>query len=354
MANPNDQPTLPVHGAASLPSVTIDSYNLEIEDDDGFLGDTANRKAFFDALDDLRKKLKAAGHDPFGDSATDDLSKKKLDDLLAKGSTEARGAIQSAIEEYAQQLAKVIKRFLRTRDWRGTECIAIGGGFRASQIGELAIGRAGVLLKADGIAMDLEPIKHHPDEAGLIGAAHLLPSWMLKGYDSILAVDVGGTNIRAGVIELRLKKAKDLSEAKVWDFDLWRHGDERVSRSATVKHLSEMLQSLLTEADKDELKLAPVIGIGCPGVIESDGSISSGAQNLPGNWEGDRFNFPAAVKEAIPEIGDHDTLVVMHNDAVVQGLSHLPQAQSRKHWGVLTIGTGLGNARFTNRSHDDC
>jgi hypothetical protein len=24
-----------------------------------------------------------------------------------------------------------------------------------------------------------------------------------------------------------------------------------------------------------------------------------------------------------------------------------------QHWGVLTIGTGLGNARFTNRSDED-
>ena len=40
----------------------------------------------------------------------------------------------------------------------------------------------------------------------------------------------------------------------------------------------------------------------------------------------------------------------MHNDAVVQGLSQLPFMQQRDHWGVLTIGTGLGNARFTNRS----
>ena len=39
----------------------------------------------------------------------------------------------------------------------------------------------------------------------------------------------------------------------------------------------------------------------------------------------------------------------MHNDAVVQGLSQLPLVQNRKHWGVLTIGTGLGNARFINR-----
>ena len=42
----------------------------------------------------------------------------------------------------------------------------------------------------------------------------------------------------------------------------------------------------------------------------------------------------------------------MHNDAVVQGLSELPFMQDVDHWGVLTIGTGLGNARFTNRRKD--
>jgi hypothetical protein len=39
----------------------------------------------------------------------------------------------------------------------------------------------------------------------------------------------------------------------------------------------------------------------------------------------------------------------MHNDAVVQGLSEIPFMQDVERWGVLTIGTGLGNARFTNR-----
>jgi len=38
----------------------------------------------------------------------------------------------------------------------------------------------------------------------------------------------------------------------------------------------------------------------------------------------------------------------MHNDAVVQGLSELPFMRDVSHWGVLTIGTGLGNASFTN------
>ena len=39
----------------------------------------------------------------------------------------------------------------------------------------------------------------------------------------------------------------------------------------------------------------------------------------------------------------------MHNDAVVQGLSAAPFMRDVTKWGVMTIGTGLGNARFTNR-----
>ena len=30
---------LPTHGAAVLPSVTVDSYNVEARDEDGFIGD---------------------------------------------------------------------------------------------------------------------------------------------------------------------------------------------------------------------------------------------------------------------------------------------------------------------------
>jgi hypothetical protein len=52
----------------------------------------------------------------------------------------------------------------------------------------------------------------------------------------------------------------------------------------------------------------------------------------------------------IPTIGEHETSVVLHNDAVVQGLSEIPFMQDVSRWGILTIGTGLGNARFTNRS----
>jgi hypothetical protein len=113
-----------------------------------------------------------------------------------------------------------------------------------------------------------------------------------------------------------------------------------------------MLKGLIAEADSEGLKLAPFIGIACPGVINEDGSIAKGAQNLPGNWESSKFNLPASLVEAIPQIGDHDTAVLMHNDGVAQGLSEVPFMQDIERWGVLTIGTGLGNARFTNRRKD--
>jgi hypothetical protein len=110
---------------------------------------------------------------------------------------------------------------------------------------------------------------------------------------------------------------------------------------------------LITETENEGLKLAPFIGVACPGVINEDGSIEKGAQNLPGNWESSKFNLPASLVEAIPRIGDHDTAVLMHNDGVVQGLSEVPFMQDVERWGVLTIGTGLGNARFTNRKKEN-
>lgn len=154
------------------------------------------------------------------------------------------------------------------------------------------------------------------------------------------------------MVETRWKKAPDLSKASVWKSDLWRHADDEPTREGAVKRLVKMLKGLIAEADAEGLKLAPFIGIACPGVINEDGSIAKGAQNLPGNWESSKFNLPASLVEAIPAIGDHDTAVLMHNDGVAQGLSEVPFMQDVDHWGVLTIGTGLGNARFTNRKKE--
>src|ERR1700722_9938328 len=203
------------HGAVRLPSVDVDSFNIELKDDEGFLGDRASKGAFRNILDGLRKPLKKNGDDPLGDKSAEKFSKSELDEALVGDDIGAAALVHGAIEEFAHELAYVTSRFLKTKAWADTERIVVGGGFRQSRVGELAIARTDILLKAEGFKVDLWPIRFDPDEAGLIGCLHLAPSWIFEGYDSILAVDIGGTNIRAGIVEPRQNKASDLSKACV-------------------------------------------------------------------------------------------------------------------------------------------
>jgi len=129
--------------------------------------------------------------------------------------------------------------------------------------------------------------------------------------------------------------------------------DDVLADQLNVRRPVAVEARMIAAAEAEGLKLAPFIGIACPGVINDDGSIAKGAQNLPGNWESSKFNLPVSLVEAIPQIGEHDTAILMHNDGVVQGLSEVPFMQDVEHWGVLTIGTGLGNARFTNRKKEN-
>jgi len=345
-------PALSAHGSACLPAVEVESYNVALKDGNGFVGDRASKGALRDFIEEWRKPLRRIGRDPFGGKDKESVSKKQLDELLATGDREAAGVVQGAIEDFAQELADVTRRFLKLKGWKEAERLVVGGGLAGSRVGELAIGRASVLLKADRIKVDVTTIQHDPDEAGLVGAVHLAPAWIFHAHDAILAVDIGGTNIRAGVVELNLKRAADLGKAKVWKFELWRHRDEKLNRDDAVDGLIDMLRRLIKRADKEGLRLAPFIGIGCPGTIEPDGTIARGAQNLPGNWQSSRFNLPQLLAEAIPKIGEFETTIVMHNDAVVQGLSELPRMHDIERWAVFTVGTGLGNALFRNRDAD--
>ncbi len=185
----------------------------------------------------------------------------------------------------------------------------------------------------------------------MIGAVYLMPDWMLNGHEAILAVDIGGTNVRAGIVEFGKGKKRNLDETRVTDSitlaPCRRRAEPHCNDFQACRHAGELVE----KAKAARLRLAPLIGIGCPGVIEADGSITRGGQNLPGgNWESDHFNLPRELKKAIPNIGGDDIFIIMHNDAVVQGLSQMPQVRDVSSWAALTIGTGLGNAHFTNRT----
>lgn len=56
--------------------------------------------------------------------------------------------------------------FLEDRASQGAFRVVVGGGFRDSRLGELAIARTEIILKSEGYKIEMIPIHHHPDEAG--------------------------------------------------------------------------------------------------------------------------------------------------------------------------------------------
>jgi hypothetical protein len=145
MSEQTTAPTsLAAHGSACLPSVEVDCYNAELKDENGFLGDRASKGAFRDILEKWRKPLRKAGEDPFGDKPSDKISKQVLDDTLKEGDPETVAVVQSAIEDFAQELVFVIRRFLKLKAWKGTERIVVGGGLRQSRVDQLAIAPLGL------------------------------------------------------------------------------------------------------------------------------------------------------------------------------------------------------------------
>ena len=122
--------------------------------------------------------------------------------------------------------------------------------------------------------------------------------------------------------------------------------EKTLKREDAVEKLTEMLKDLIARAGEEGLRLAP---IGCPCIIEADGAIDRGAQNLPGNWESDSFNLPTRLCQPIAKIGPHKTMVLMHNDAVVQGLSKVPFMQDVRRRGFSPSGPAWV-MRFTSHS----
>jgi hypothetical protein len=336
------------HGGLKRPTVTINGYSLELHDGDGFVGDSVSRVAYSEMLDVWRKLYRRiSGLDPLGTKPTRDISKKRLDELLRENG-KAAAIISAASEDYAWQLARVVRRFLKHPSWQGVRRIVVGGGFQQSLVGELAIDRAAELFYQESGRVHLMTLRHHPDEGGLIGWVHLAPPELLTRYDGFMAVDIGGTNVRCGIVRPRLHKAPDLSDVRVMGLEKWSHAGDAKHRDRLMQGVADMLKKLARQAKKKDLSLAPFVGVACPGIINEDGSISAGAQNLPGNWETARFNLAHDLTERLPDINGQAMQVRLHNDAVVQGLSELPFMQGVKRWAVLTVGTGLGNASYIN------
>lgn len=337
------------HAALRIPGLSIDSCNLALAapDGDGFVGDRASQTAFRALLDVRRRQHFTGERDPFGRTPTDAISKRDLDLVLVGGDADAAHLVHAAIEDHAERLAEVVRCFLAQPEWTGVKRIVIGGGFPGSRAGALSVRRAARLLKLARAGVELTLLRHDGDDAGLLGWVPLAPATALRRA-AFLAVDIGGTNIRCGLIAPRLDQRDDGSRATVLERSQWRHATESPDREEAIIRMAAMLNGLIAHARTLGVDLAPFVGIACPGQIRQDGRIAHGAQNLPGDWEAEGFSVAGALGAHLDRIGGRAPVVHLHNDAVVQGLSERPRMQAVARWGVLTIGTGLGNASYTN------
>lgn len=338
--------TLPSHGAAQAQGLRVDSYNLALvrADGEGFVGDLASQTAFRELLDDARRHQRTA-KDPFGKVPTSELGKRKIDMVLVGGDADAAHLVHIAVEAHAQRLVEVTRCFLAQPEWKDVEAIVLGGGFPESHFGALAIRRADRLLRNARVKVRLCILDQDPDEAALLGWSSLLPD-EARQHAAFLAVDIGGTNLRCGLVEHRLDKGGEGQKARVLEHMQWRHADDAPARGEAIARLAGMLNGLNAQARTLGVDLAPFIGIAVPGKIDPDGKISQGAQNLPGDWEMP-FDLPAALGAQLDRVGRRAPQVLLHNDAVVQGLSQRHAMRKHKCWGIFTIGTGLGNASYS-------
>jgi hypothetical protein len=343
-ATPDD--TRGQHGGNAMPGLRIDDYGLALPnpEGDGFLGDLASQTAFRALLDDARRHRRIAP-DPFDGKPSEALKKNAIDHLLIGGPPAEAHVVHMAIEAYAERLAHVVRTFVAHGAWQGVEAIVMGGGMSRSEFGRLGIARARRILRDADEPVKLKRLRHDPDDAALLGWAALLPADLAASSDAMLAVDVGGTNLRCGLIAHGADDRDDGSRAEVLERMHWRHADDEPSRRQAIDRLAGMLNGLIAQARTLRIPLAPFVGIAIPGAIEANGCIATGAHNLPGDWEAP-FDLPAELGKRLDPVDGTPPRVVLHNDAVVQGLSERRRMRKYAHWGVMTIGTGLGNAVY--------
>lgn len=336
------------HAATRGRAVSIDSWSLALRDPEGgFVGDRASQTAFRELLDQARRVHGTGERDPFGRTPSGGLGKREIDMVLVGGDPDAAHVVHLAVEEYARALSDVIRIFIAQPEWDGVRHIVLGGGFPGHEAGRLAIRRAGRLLRLARSGVHLRLLRHDSDEGGLLGWVQLAPDSVLR-RQAFLAVDIGGTNIRCGIVEPRLASDRTGGQARVLEHAQWRHAGDPPDRDAAMRRLGAMLNGLSAHARTRGIDLAPFVGIACPGEPDRAGHLRAGTQNLPGDWDAEDFFLAQALGEWLEPVRGCAPRILLHNDAVVQGLSERPRMRNLRRWGVLTIGTGLGNAAYTN------
>ena len=141
--------------------------------------------------------------------------------------------------------------------------------------------------------------------------------------ESVIGIDIGGTNIRAGVV-------KDLAVTK--------SASKKINSKGTKEQVFEELFEVIDEVMN---KSIAAIGIGVPSVVDLDSGVVYEVQNIP-SWD------IVPLKERVEE--KYKIPVLINNDAncFALGEYHFGKGKGYKNMIGLNIGTGLGAGIILN------
>ena len=139
----------------------------------------------------------------------------------------------------------------------------------------------------------------------------------------VLGVDIGGTNLRAGLVE---------------DNVVVRIESLKIKKAGSENEIMDDLNSLIGKFLKDKIE---GIGIGVPSIVDPEKGIVYDATNIPA-WKEVHLKEQIEAKYNIP--------VYVNNDAncFVMGEKYFGKGKEYKNIVGLIIGTGLGSGLVLN------
>jgi hypothetical protein len=164
-----------------------------------------------------------------------------------------------------------------------------------------------------------------------------------------LGCEIKELNCRAGIVSVERSADQERGRTSVAERQVWRHADEQPTRDAAVRRLGEMLEGLYRRAPRRAIILLPASVLRARGGLDRTAGLSAARKTYRVIGRRKISILPRILQDILLRHCDWNALLIMHNDAIVQGLSQVPFMKDIKHWGVLTISAGVGNARFTNR-----
>ena len=148
--------------------------------------------------------------------------------------------------------------------------------------------------------------------------------------DTLIGIDIGGTNIKIGVLKKSGKLIKNTSiPTQVPD-----------PPESIIKRLAAAVKELCSQA-KVNMDTIIKIGVGCPGPLNSKNGVIYRAPNLTG-WD----NFP--LKKNIEKHLNIPTVVNNDANAATYGEYWLGAGKGYDTVVCLTLGTGIGGGMILN------